>query len=361
MADKNMYEDYSVEAVAQVPSINDLLMEKQNISLIIMKKQQMINTLEAELLSIENNLSSPDLSEKEITSLRANYEERNTRLMHEQAHLTAMQAELRTLEDAINRNKLIDKNLLFQNIRELLKISEVKLGQIERAAGFQPGYMSRLEKPGNMTEPTAEFIATAAKMLNVPVDLLIYTRISEMTPTEYRIQMFFASLIQDTRKEKIIWDCEPVDYFSTKNIHHTDSDSSRTNHPLFKEHETYDNDRNAVSEVLEYDSRFYPDREIFIVGNCYHAKLGGTDSSIYLMRCGEYEDPYQISKHEFYEVYFTDKDNDVKPVCCSDKCMNPLAETLNALYLEIGIAEKHATISSEAWSIMEDYFKSKQN
>ena len=46
------------------------------------------------------------------------------------------------------------------------------------------GYMSRLEKPDNSSEPTLEFVATAAKMLGVSIDFLISANIDEVTPTE---------------------------------------------------------------------------------------------------------------------------------------------------------------------------------
>ena len=69
--------------------------------------------------------------------------------------------------------KNFNKFLLFSNIRELLKASDIKIGQIEKEAGLQNGYMSRLEKLDNSTDPSAEFLVTVSKLLKVSIDSLV--------------------------------------------------------------------------------------------------------------------------------------------------------------------------------------------
>ena len=71
-----------------------------------------------------------------------------------------------------------DKYQVFSNIRyHLNKNPNVKIGQIEKAAGIRLGYMARLIKEDNNTEPSVKFICKAAQMLGVSVDQLIYSNI----------------------------------------------------------------------------------------------------------------------------------------------------------------------------------------
>ena len=70
---------------------------------------------------------------------------------------------LTNITDALDDFKNFNKYTCFNNIRALLKVNpDVKIGMIEKEAGVRLGYMSRLEKPDNSSEPTLEFVATAA-------------------------------------------------------------------------------------------------------------------------------------------------------------------------------------------------------
>ena len=69
---------------------------------------------------------------------------------------------LTQLESYLSECKNFNKTLCFSNIRELLRQNpDVKIGQIEKEAGIRLGYMSRLEKDGNTSEPSMEFVVTA--------------------------------------------------------------------------------------------------------------------------------------------------------------------------------------------------------
>lgn len=73
---------------------------------------------------------------------------------------------------------MFDKHKCLANIRQLLQSSDVKIGQIEKAAKCQPGYLSRIEKPTNTAEPSITFVSTAAEMLNTSIDTLVYASIA---------------------------------------------------------------------------------------------------------------------------------------------------------------------------------------
>ena len=106
---------------------------------------------------------------------------------------------LTRLESLMGEHKNFNKTICFSNIRELLrKNPDVKIGQIEREAGIRLGYMSRLEKDGNTSEPSIEFIVSAAKLLKVSIDTLIAVDLTGLTSTEQYIVDFFDKLKADT-------------------------------------------------------------------------------------------------------------------------------------------------------------------
>lgn len=97
-----------------------------------------------------------------------------------------------------------DKYQVFSNIRyHLNKNPNVKIGQIEKAAGIRLGYMARLIKEDNNTEPSVKFICKAAQMLGVSVDQLIYSNIG--LDNEY-ISSFLNKMIASTINAKLLWE-----------------------------------------------------------------------------------------------------------------------------------------------------------
>lgn len=97
-----------------------------------------------------------------------------------------------------------DKYQVFSNIRyHLNKNPNVKIGQIEKAAGIRLGYMARLIKEDNNTEPSVKFICKAAQMLGVSVDQLIYSNIG--LDNEY-ISSFLNKMIASTVNSKLLWE-----------------------------------------------------------------------------------------------------------------------------------------------------------
>ena len=93
-----------------------------------------------------------------------------------------------------------NKALCIQNIRYLLSKKDVRLGDIERASGNYPGYLSRLEKPDNTTDPSIEFLMNAAEMLGVGLDELTKGKMEELSPNEEMLVAFLERLLIDTKK-----------------------------------------------------------------------------------------------------------------------------------------------------------------
>lgn len=182
--------------------------------------------------------------------------------------------------DTEEKNKHFDKYLAFSNIRELLKSNDVKIGAIEKEAKCQPGYMSRLDKPGNASEPSVEFIVTAAQLLKVSIDTLVSVNLTELTPTEQYIVNFFDKLKADTLKDKLDWNRETA--FNLNRIE-PDIDGC-VYHPLFAEETFYEETEceypEEVTRIVFNSKTFGPHTNIS--GDCFNLRLkNGT--TLYLM------------------------------------------------------------------------------
>ena len=188
---------------------------------------------------------------------------------------------LRKLEELLTNCKNFNKSLCFSNIRELLRQNpDVKIGQIEKEAGIRLGYMSRLEKEGNTSEPSVEFIVTAAKLLNVSIDTLVSVNLTGLTPTEQYIVNFFDKLKTDTLADKLDWNRE-----TAFNLNKIEPDYNNCIwHPLFSEETFYEETEceypEQVTRIVFSSKTFGP--HTFISGDCFNLRLkNGT--TLYLM------------------------------------------------------------------------------
>ena len=185
------------------------------------------------------------------------------------------------LEELMSEKKNFDKSVCFSNIRELLRQNpDVKIGQIEKEAGIRLGYMSRLEKDGNKSEPSMEFIVTAAKLLKVSLDTLVSVNLTGLTPTEQYLVNFFDKLKADTIADKLDWIIESPDY-----LNRLDTDmNGYVDHPLFDMETFYEQSEceypDEVTRVVFTSHSFGP--KTFICGDCFNLRMkNGT--TLYLM------------------------------------------------------------------------------
>ena len=188
---------------------------------------------------------------------------------------------LTQLESYLGECKNFNKTLCFSNIRELLRQNpDVKIGQIEKEAGIRLGYMSRLEKDGNTSEPSMEFVVTAAKLLKVCVDTLISVDLTGLTPTEQYITSFFDKLKEDTLKDRLDWNRE-----TAFNLNRMEPDMNGfVYHPLFAEETFYEETDceypQEVTRIVFNSKTFGP--KTYIAGDCFNLRLkNGT--TLYLM------------------------------------------------------------------------------
>ncbi len=357
----------NTELAQRLKEINDSQDELQNQSKEIRRFMEKQKELE-DLMEVREGV------EKEIEELTAKAEGVDSIVQRKRLELTIAQAnekrsqvverqeslekELLAMTVVIQKNKNFDKWILFNNIRELLRSSDVKLGQIEKEAGCQPGYMSRLEKSGNTTDPSIEFVVTAAKMLSVPIDLLIHTDVGIVTPTEEYLLQFLKGLIDDTRSDDILWEKESVTMLQHIEPLFEIGSGSRTTHPLFKYQQMKVNETEYEDDIF-YDSQFYPRETVRIVDSSYHAELMSTAAKIYIMACKKGIAKELANAPLFYEVYLV-KGEEVIPICCSLDTGTAVSGATEALYKEIEVAAAHVHLNYTARAIISSYLEERK-
>ena len=252
----------------------------------VMKMQHEYEQLKAQL----TELRGKEFALRKMAEDKAISEVKKQELLLEAAHIKEHTLQLEIVYDALDSklkeentivsSKQFDKYRCFANIRELLKNSSIKIGQIEKEAGCQPGYMSRLDKPNNSSEPSVEFLVTAAKMLGVSIDVLVFVDLTAMTATEQYLVSFLDKLKKDTVEDKLEWVRSTAEELNSMHPDH----NGYVEHPMFELNEFYEE---GETEYPEYVTRVTFTSDSFgcasaINDDCYSLKLKNR-SILYLM------------------------------------------------------------------------------
>lgn len=245
-----------------------------------------------------------------------------------------------------------DKVRFFSNLYWLIKEKGKKLGELEKAAGVSVGYFSRINKEGSNTIPTVEVVAALASELGVSMDTLVFGNFLEPTVTEEYLIDFLERLLQDTRKDAIIWEKEGKAYLSNKAVSNRDISSP---HPLFSV--SYDGKREYQFKSYYHDRR----DDVSIIDDCYHVPLGEGNTA-YLMCVGTSDDTSNSlgNQQREYELYIVNKDLEVSGVCHTQgQDKDVFWEHLQRLY-DAAIEQCHHTqIAPEVRSIIDAYMNPK--
>ena len=258
------------------------------------------------------------------------------------------------LEELLNGTKRFSKALCLTNIRELLRQNpDVKIGQIEKEAGVRIGYMSRLEKEGNTTEPSIEFILTAAKLLRVSLDTLVSVNLSGLTPTEQYIVSFFDKLKADTLADKLDWVRE-----TPYNLNRIEPNyNGWVEHPLFDEETFFEESEceypNEVTRIVFSSKSFGP--KTYITGDCFNLRLkNGT--TLYLMNIEKSvhrtSDPTAFAKEAW--VYVPQKGCSSLLTTKDETAVAPMLEELYAIVKE---RMEHPKINKDVMYAIDSFMK----
>jgi len=260
---------------------------------------------------------------------------------------------LTSITAALDEFKNFNKYTCFNNIRALLKVnSDVKIGMIEKEAGVRLGYMSRLEKPDNSSEPTLEFVATAAKMLNVSIDFLISANIDEVTPTEKYVLEFIKKIADDSRCGNLYWHREPNQRLNNPTDLYFDYGPAP--HPLQSPDDDSMDCNGNYREACFY-SRFYPEKTIQVTGNLYWSRLEDAESDIYIIPCAISSNSDNMEGVACYEIYLVAPDKSVVPLCNTIMACDLIKSAVKDLYMQIEVLSSHVNIDNKARSVIDAY------
>lgn len=264
---------------------------------------------------------------------------------------------LTRIEDILKDYRNFDKIRCFSNIRALLKINpDVKIGQIEKEANVRLGYVSRLEKPDNTSEPTVEFVVSAAKMFNVSVDYLLNARLNELTPNEEYLLKFVDNIISDTREGTLCWKRETAERLNTPLDY--DNETGRF-HPLFSIDENYV-DPMGDAHLSRFISLFFPEKAVDVTSNVYNTELPGTDSVLYIVPCAIYpESDANGEAQRSCEMYIV-KGLTINPLCSTLLTCDIVSEKLRDLYKVVREAASRVQLNDQTRYIMNTYLNIKK-
>lgn len=99
------------------------------------------------------------------------------------------------------------------NIYYLAKKNNITLGKLEELVGLSAGYLSRLNREDNNSNPSIDVVSSFSKQLKVPVDILIKYDLSTLSPDDTYMLQFLTVLAGKTANNEIHWNLIPRDFF----------------------------------------------------------------------------------------------------------------------------------------------------
>lgn len=331
-------------------ALDRIRMFKENLS----KVRSEIARIESDIEMGTRKLENRDMDDREAADIHnrlASEKARLNELMKEKMRLEWELAEAeQDEEDLDGSEKSFDKKTCLANIRFLLSMRSVKLGDIETNAGVSIGYLSRLEKEGNKSDPSIEFLATAAKMLGVTLDTLLYAKLGELSNDEKYLIQFLTMLKIDTDEDKIVWEMESADVL--QKMQDTPVEHGRP-HPLFSSY-------NVEVDIANYrfHSGFLPDQGIIFTGPAYHAYIPETNDEIYLVKIA-LENATPEYDREFLEITHADGKGGIFPICNTIQTVRQITEAANALYDRAANSASHIHFADPTRSLINGYLKAK--
>ena len=263
--------------------------------------------------------------------------------------LDAKKQEEEELAVLMDRKRSFDKYALFRNIRELLKTSNMKLGQIEKDAGLNPGYMSRLEKLENATDPSLEFVITAARDLGVSVDYLIHSNLDSMSATDRYTYNFLDRLKMDTLQGELEWMTDEVVF--------SDSGRNKVMHPLLTLNT--DVESSYVSKYIFKSHTFGTDTTVD--GDCFRVQIN-TSTYLYLMSISKAELNMEEKSGVLFkfaiELWMLLPDGSTKYIC-SDQDEGSVGNSVDVLYAAVRDYVNEPKVDDDVMGAIDAYMNKK--
>ena len=269
----------------------------------------------------------------------------------------SMEAEINNLNEQkliiveeLRKYKNFDKVKTIDNIRYLLKENpDVKIGMIEKNANVGAGYLSRIDKVGNLTDPSIEFIVTAAKMLNVSVDYLMFadfeSESQNLTPNDLTVFQFVNSLYDDTVVGMLDWSEYDLRNIERRLI----TDRNYSAYPLLNYRIDDNNNRGAW---CEFKSSFWGQYKWDVVHMIYNTNLNKMNAKAYIIPIKYFVNSNSVIDE--YEIYIW-KNETLIPICSTYKIKNMIKDKIMELYRKISMYNTGIQLNGDAKSFLDTY------
>ena len=228
-----------------------------------------------------------------------------------------------------------NKTRLIQNIAYLMKVNNVKVGELESRAKLSPGYLSRLKNNENEeTCPGVDTLMLFSEILNCNIMTLLYCDLYNLTETERFIYSFLESLLKQTNDNTVDW--EKITENTLKNTV-CEGDVGELMH-------------DGGMEPNRYVSLFTDDG-CDVDGPVY--KLERLTQKFYIVRVAHYIQPGgAILEYEMYLV----KDGRRKTICnCDSNSKKPFTTIMPMLYDAAAKSSNVIRIDSDVKKGLEDF------
>lgn len=255
----------------------------------------------------------------------------------------------------------INLTIIYNNIKTLAKKLNIRMSEIEEAAGVSPGYMSRLAQKNGDTANTALLgvIASASKKLSVSIESILFSDLSSMSPEEEKMLQFISKLLEDTEKGRFHWKQDSEEYIKE------DIGKNKGKHPLFVTEKSYNPDIDAYIDITLYDSKF--NQSASVLGTIRSTKFikqnEWTSSEIILVRT-RIPGTYSHKSDEAFELYMyqhsiASENTKTIPLCNAEKSKNEeLFNALDKLYDAAGTSSKTLSFDKDTESLIDRYLLS---
>lgn len=318
---------------------------------LIQKRESLDSSLEAARFEM-HQAKNDAVKQQEVENLYGPIDELHAELDEMGYQCQQYESMLQKLQQALAEYKNFNKKRFFENVRFLLKTkTDIKIGQIEKEAGVSLGYISRIEKEGNTSDPSIEFVFTVAKLFNTSLDVLLNCDLSSLNPTEKYLVEFLEKLKKDTIEDKLDWNRE-----SAEQLNHMDGDiNGNTSHPLFSMETYYEESETEYPEQVTrilFDSHTYG-YHTCINEDCFNLNMKN-NSVLYFMSISKsvhiVNDPTAFSK----EIWMYTPGVGTQ-FLVSNRDISQISELVELLYDTISKEMKHPKVKKEVKSIIDAF------
>lgn len=246
-----------------------------------------------------------------------------------------------------------NRNLFFDNISYLIKKHDLKIGEIESGAGVSAGYISRASKD-EKSKPGIEFVMKVAELLNISVDALLRSDLTNATPTEKYLVSFLGKLNNDTIEDKLAWGREPKG-----ELNRLEADMrGDTEHPLFRlrkfdESNDYDDSVGEVTRVV-FTSHNY-DCRTSIYKDCYYLRMKN-ETFLHLMNICQTYAPLNDPDNLAIEIWMTSQG--IAPqFLCDNKGEPAISRMIDGLYTSVNENMRHPKINKNLQYVIDAFME----